>query len=108
MVVNLYGQAEWFVVVTLLWSIWTELSVGVSHEVRLEDVSTAAILPEQPIIQIHFQTSCLKIQSHFGREEESKFIFRFILDTHAGSSLKEILNVFISCKLHATIHVFFP
>lgn len=55
----------------LPWFIRTELSVGVSHEVRLEDVATAAVLPEQPVVQIHFQTSCLEVQSHFGEEEES-------------------------------------
>lgn len=56
----------------LCWFIGAELSAGVSHEVRLEDVATAAVLPEQPIIQIHFQTSCLEVQSHFGEEEERK------------------------------------
>lgn len=69
---NLYGQAQWFVAVPLLGFIWTELGVAVSHEVRFEDVATAAILPEKPIVQIHFQTSCLEVQSHFGKEKEKK------------------------------------
>lgn len=66
---NLYGQAEGPVVPPILRLLWTKLGVAVSHEIRLEDVATAAILPEQPIVQIHFQTSCLEVQGHFGKRK---------------------------------------
>lgn len=65
---NLYTQEQWFVAVPLLRFIWTEQGAAVSHEVRFQDVATAAILPEKPIIQIHFQTSCLEVQSNCGKE----------------------------------------
>lgn len=69
-VVNLYGQAQWFVVLALLWFIWTELGVSVPHEVGLENVAAAAVWRKQSVVQVHFQTGRLEIQSHFGREEE--------------------------------------
>lgn len=65
---NLYGQAQWSVSLAILRFLWTELSAAISHEVRLEDVATATVLPEQPIVQIHLQTSSLEVQSHFKEE----------------------------------------
>lgn len=47
---NLYGQAQWFVVLALFWFIWTELGVGISHEVRLENVAAATVLRKQSVI----------------------------------------------------------
>lgn len=47
---NLYGQTQWFVVLALLWFIWTELGVGVSHEVRLENVAAATVWRKQSVI----------------------------------------------------------
>lgn len=47
---NLYGQAQGFVVLALLWFIWTELGVGISHEVRLENVAAATVLRKQSVI----------------------------------------------------------
>lgn len=65
---NLYGQAQWSVSLAILRFLWTELSAAISHEARLQDVATATILPEQPIVQIHLQTSSLEVQSHFKEE----------------------------------------
>lgn len=47
---NLYGQAQGFVVLALLRFVWTELGVGISHEVRLENVAAATVLRKQSVI----------------------------------------------------------
>lgn len=49
-VFNLYGQAQWPVVLALLWFIWTELDVGISQEVRFEYIAAATVLGKQSVI----------------------------------------------------------
>lgn len=52
---------QWYVVSPLLWLFWAELTVGIPQEVWFEDETTAAILPEEAVIQIHFKTSRLEV-----------------------------------------------
>lgn len=65
----LYGQAQWSVVLALLWFIWTELCVGGSQEVGFEYVAAATVLRKQSVIQVHFKTGRLEIQCHFWRKK---------------------------------------
>lgn len=67
---DLDGQAQWSVVSLLLRLIWVEYYVGVAQEVGLENVAAAAVLRKEPVVQVHFQTGCLEVQSHFRKEKE--------------------------------------
>lgn len=72
----------------LLGLLWAELSVSVPHELRFEDVAAAAVLPEEPIVQIHFQTGCLEVQSHFRKEGNNAIrripVHRLISESSSG------------------------
>lgn len=58
----LYGEDDRSVAIPFVGRLRVKSFVGLSHESGLQDVSTAAILTKQSVIQIHPLPSSLEIQ----------------------------------------------
>ena len=61
---NLYGKADRSVARSGLWSLWTELCVGLPHELWFQDEAAAPVESEESVVQVHLQPGRLEVQRH--------------------------------------------
>lgn len=60
----LHGEDERPPAVTPVRRLRVEPLLSFSHETGFEDVAAAAVLTEQPVVQVHALPSCLEVQRH--------------------------------------------